>query len=102
MPLDSERKSQELDDPAGWVDRYGDRLLSSALNRVGSRDTAEDLGAGGVFGRLEESCYVRRPLVTGDVADWDFTAEDCGPLPHRRTETTVRGMGDKRREHNAV
>ena len=43
MPLDSGRKLQELDDPAGWVDRYGDRLLRFALNRVGSRDTAEDL-----------------------------------------------------------
>jgi RNA polymerase sigma-70 factor, ECF subfamily len=43
MPLDSEAKSQELDDPAGWVDRYGDELFRFALNRVGCRDTAEDL-----------------------------------------------------------
>jgi RNA polymerase sigma-70 factor (ECF subfamily) len=43
MPLESEKKSHELDDPAGWVDRYGDGLLRFALNRVGTRDTAEDL-----------------------------------------------------------
>jgi RNA polymerase sigma-70 factor (ECF subfamily) len=32
-----------MNDPANWVDRYGDGLLRFALNRVGSRDTAEDL-----------------------------------------------------------
>jgi RNA polymerase sigma-70 factor (ECF subfamily) len=41
--LDSETKSRELDDPTGWVDRYGDGLLRFALSRVESRDTAEDL-----------------------------------------------------------
>jgi RNA polymerase sigma-70 factor (ECF subfamily) len=43
MPLDSEAKSQELDDPSGWVDRYGDELFRFAMGRVGCRDTAEDL-----------------------------------------------------------
>lgn len=32
-----------LDDPADWVDRYGDMMLSFALARTSQRDVAEDL-----------------------------------------------------------
>lgn len=43
MTLPSEQIPQQLDDPANWVDRYGDSLLYFALSRVACRETAEDL-----------------------------------------------------------
>jgi RNA polymerase sigma-70 factor (TIGR02943 family) len=43
MPLNSEPKAPQLDDPARWVDRYGDALLRYALSRVGRQEVAEDL-----------------------------------------------------------
>jgi RNA polymerase sigma-70 factor (ECF subfamily) len=43
MALNSERKRPQIDDPARWVDRYGDALLRFALSRVGRQEVAEDL-----------------------------------------------------------
>lgn len=41
--MDSDLRTKQLDDPARWVDRYGDVLLRFALARVGRPDVAEDL-----------------------------------------------------------
>jgi RNA polymerase sigma-70 factor (TIGR02943 family) len=41
--LEPSSTDAELDDPAQWVDRYGDTLLQFAVTRVGDRETAEDL-----------------------------------------------------------
>lgn len=35
--------SEKLDDPADWVDRYGDLLLRYASSRLSDRELAEDL-----------------------------------------------------------
>jgi RNA polymerase sigma-70 factor, ECF subfamily len=37
------KQGSQLDDPADWVDRYGDVMLNYALARVGKREVAEDL-----------------------------------------------------------
>lgn len=43
MAIDSQQRTPRTDDPARWVDRYGDALLRFALARVGRREIAEDL-----------------------------------------------------------
>src|SRR3972149_2189942 len=43
MALNSEPKAPQLDDPARWVDRYGDAMLRFALSRVGRQEVAEDM-----------------------------------------------------------
>ncbi len=43
MAVNTERKAPRTDDPARWVDRYGDALLRFALSRVGRQEVAEDL-----------------------------------------------------------
>ncbi len=37
------KQGSRLDDPANWVDRYGDVMLNYAQARVGKREVAEDL-----------------------------------------------------------
>jgi RNA polymerase sigma-70 factor, ECF subfamily len=39
----STQKDRRLDDPADWVDQYGDVMLNFALARIGRREVAEDL-----------------------------------------------------------
>jgi len=39
----STQKDRRLDDPADWVDRYGDVMLNFALARIDRREVAEDL-----------------------------------------------------------
>ncbi len=43
MTTQTEQSRPALDDPASWVDQYGDVMLNFALARVGQRDVAEDL-----------------------------------------------------------
>lgn len=43
LVLSSETKAVRTNDPAVWVDRYGDALLRFALSRVGRLEVAEDL-----------------------------------------------------------
>ena len=100
MPLDSEKKSQELDDPAGWVDRYGDGLLRFALTRVGCRDTAEDL--------VQEAflaAWQSRSTFDGraSLGTWLIGILRRKIADHYRaagTGTTVRRMGGERREQH--
>jgi RNA polymerase sigma-70 factor (ECF subfamily) len=43
MPLNSRHNSPCLDDPALWVDSYGDAMFRFALSRVGRQEVAENL-----------------------------------------------------------
>ena len=43
MTANAQQNDRRLDDPATWVDQYGDVMLNYALARVGRRDLAEDL-----------------------------------------------------------
>lgn len=43
MTANAEQDERRTDDPAEWVDRYGDVMLNFALARIGRRDVAEDL-----------------------------------------------------------
>jgi len=43
MAVDAEQNVSQGNDPARWVDRYGDVMLSFALARTGRQDVAEDL-----------------------------------------------------------
>ena len=43
MASRAKQNERRLDDPADWVDRYGDVMLGFALARTGRRDVAEDL-----------------------------------------------------------
>lgn len=43
MAVRTREESSHVDDPAQWVDRYGDLMLSFAVARTGRREVAEDL-----------------------------------------------------------
>ena len=101
MTLNSRRHHRCLDDPAVWVDRYGDTMFRFVLSRVGRREAAEDLvqdtflaawraresfdgrssfstWLGGILRRKIADYYRRQGR---DRAVFDVEASDqCGPL----------------------